>query len=44
MRDRDFAADGDGEVAVAATAGTERDVNIQMLCCYWQNGDENELK
>ena len=44
MTDRDFAADGDGEVAVAAAAGTEGDVDIQMLGFYWQDGDENELK
>ena len=44
MRDRDFTADGDGEVAVAAAAGTERDVKIQMLGLVGQDGDENELK
>ena len=44
MRDRDFAADGDGEVAVAAAAGTERDVQIQMLGLLRQDRDENELK
>ena len=43
-RDWDFATNSNCEVAVAATAGTERDVNIRMLCYYWQNGDENELK
>ena len=44
MRDRDFAADSDCEIAVAAAAGAERDVQIQMLGLVGQDGDENELK